>query len=158
MDFVEANQTPSPRGPLNTASKYTVSRSRGTLVSSIRRSGTGDYRGFNGSYADPYPQSEGAPGSGYDDFDIYPGGTYKKEEIEQEIMEIIDDKKKPSTTTTTEKPTDKPTDAPAPKEDIFFAQYGGDIEYFFPLISFGIPFDGEITLLGFHGFRGIFPY
>ncbi|CAL8088260.1 unnamed protein product [Orchesella dallaii] len=63
------------------------------------------------------------------------------------------------------KPKPKPIDsAPAPievpeeKEDIFFTQYGGDIEYFFPLLSFGIPFDGEITLLGFHGFRGLFPY
>lgn len=51
----------------------------------------------------------------------------------------------------------KPT-LPPKDEDIFFSQYGGDIEYFFPLLSFGIPFDGEITLLGFHGFRGIFPY
>lgn len=39
----------------------------------------------------------------------------------------------------------------------FFTQYGGDIEYFFPLVGFGIPFDGEITFLGFHGFKGIFP-
>lgn len=51
-----------------------------------------------------------------------------------------------------------PSMAENKKEDIFFSQYGGDIEYFFPLLSFGIPFDGEITLLGFHGFRGIFPY
>ncbi|XP_021947925.1 uncharacterized protein LOC110845759 [Folsomia candida] len=42
--------------------------------------------------------------------------------------------------------------------DTFFTQYGGDIEYFFPLIAFGIPFDGEITFLGFHGFKGLFPY
>jgi len=42
--------------------------------------------------------------------------------------------------------------------DRFFTQYGGDIEYFFPLIQFGIPFDGEITLLGFKGFKGLWPY
>jgi hypothetical protein len=50
------------------------------------------------------------------------------------------------------------TEAPKTAEDHFFSSYGGDIEYFFPLISFGIPFDGEITFLGFHGFKGLFPY
>ena len=45
----------------------------------------------------------------------------------------------------------------ASEDDSFFSSYGGDIEYFFPLLSFGIPFDGEITFLGFHGFKGIFP-
>ncbi|CAG7826272.1 unnamed protein product [Allacma fusca] len=44
------------------------------------------------------------------------------------------------------------------KNNKWFQSYGGDIEYFFPLIGFGIPFDGEITLLGFHGFKGLFPY
>jgi len=61
-------------------------------------------------------------------------------------------------TSTTEKPADKPAKKVIADTDTFFAQYGGDIEYFFPLISFGIPFDGEITFLGFHGFKGIFPY
>ena len=55
----------------------------------------------------------------------------------------------PTTTTTTLSPF---------AEDHFFASYGGDIEYFFPLIGFAIPFDGEITFLGFHGFKGIFPF
>ena len=50
------------------------------------------------------------------------------------------------------------TEAPPTSDDNFFSSYGGDIEYFFPLISFGIPFDGEITFLGFHGFKGLFPY
>ena len=40
----------------------------------------------------------------------------------------------------------------------FFTAYGGDFEYFFPVWGFGIPFDGEITFLGFHGFKGLFPY
>jgi hypothetical protein len=67
-------------------------------------------------------------------------------------------------TTSTSPSADKSASKPPPEKkkiadaDTFFAQYGGDIEYFFPLISFGIPFDGEITFLGFHGFKGIFPY
>ncbi|CAG7729700.1 unnamed protein product, partial [Allacma fusca] len=63
-------------------------------------------------------------------------------------------------------PTVIPTLLPLPtfsplalkKENKFFAQFGGDIEYFIPLVGYGIPFDGEITVLGFHGFKGLFPY
>ena len=61
--------------------------------------------------------------------------------------------------TTTESTDDDSTTTAAPEpEDPFFTSYGGDIEYFFPLVSYGIPFDGEITFLGFHGFKGLFPY
>ena len=53
-----------------------------------------------------------------------------------------------------------PTINPFNKKPVntWFAQYGGDFEYFFPVWGWGIPFDGEITFLGFHGFKGLFPY
>ena len=55
-------------------------------------------------------------------------------------------------------PLPTPSSLATKTQDTFFSAYGGDIEYFIPLISFGIPFDGEITVLGFHGFKGLFPY
>lgn len=69
-----------------------------------------------------------------------------------------DSLKNSSAPTTKEAPSPKKEKKTIADTDTFFAQYGGDIEYFFPLISFGIPFDGEITFLGFHGFKGLFPY
>ena len=61
-----------------------------------------------------------------------------------------------ATTTTTAKST---SGIPSISEqDPNFASYGGDIEYVFPILTTTIPFDGEITVLGFHGFKGMFIY
>ncbi len=132
-----------------------------SLLSSVRR------QGYETAYENG---SEDMYGKGRDEEGILEEDVMAAEdEAEKEEDKVEEDGKKdkdklnallgmiPKPTLPSIPMPPKPT-LPPKEEDIFFSQYGGDIEYFFPLLSFGIPFDGEITLLGFHGFRGIFPY
>ncbi|CAG7821195.1 unnamed protein product, partial [Allacma fusca] len=111
-----------------------------------------------------------ATGDHEEDYGVekYPDEDYDEKYEDSEEEEEEEEAEEETTTTSTEKSkkeeettestTTTTTTTAAPEPDPYFASYGGDIEYFFPIISFTIPFDGEITLLGFHGFKGMALY
>ena len=85
------------------------------------------------------------------------GGSKKSSSTKKKKKEGITTTE--ATTTTTKATPSAPSGIPSiAEQDPNFASYGGDIEYVFPILTTTIPFDGEITVLGFHGFKGMFIY